>query len=75
MKNGVMLCPECESQIFKEDTVFFLAVEKPYLNVYFHRSCFSPKTIGYYEYITEHIDKLVEFNRLQENSHFVSNIT
>lgn len=34
-----MICPYCEKEILKEDSKFMIALEKPYYNIYFHKSC------------------------------------
>lgn len=34
------MCPICEKDIQKTDDKFMVALDKPYLNVFFHRECY-----------------------------------
>jgi hypothetical protein len=54
-----MICPYCDQEIKYDDLKFLCGIDKPYLNVWFHRSCY--KSIdNLFEYVSNNIIKLIK---------------
>ena len=56
-----MRCPYCIEHIKDDDDVMMIGLDKPYLNLYMHKGCYSR--------VAEHINKF-----LQENSEIIEQI-
>lgn len=37
----MMICPKCKKEILDTELKYMLALERPYLNVYMHRTCYD----------------------------------
>ena len=35
------ICPVCDEEIKEDDKKFMLGIDKPYINVWFHRACYK----------------------------------
>jgi hypothetical protein len=35
------ICPKCRREIKEQDLKFMLGIDRPYRNIWFHRSCFK----------------------------------
>lgn len=63
-----MTCPVCQSEIFFEDDKFMLGIERPYMNIWFHKDCFNPNRSDYVEYILSNADYIIECGNIQQNA-------
>jgi len=52
-------CFHCDKEIFPDEMKFMLGIDIPYINLFFHRSCY--KSIdNIQDYILERVDKLIK---------------
>lgn len=50
----VITCPVCDKQIIIGDKKYMVALEKPYMNLYFHSDCYEGID-NLYEFISEYV--------------------
>lgn len=50
----VIMCPVCDKQIITGDKKYMVALEKPYMNLYFHSDCYGGID-NLYEFINEYV--------------------
>ena len=51
-------CFVCDNMILPEDSKIMFPLEKPYLNLYIHKSCFLSIKDNLYEYLPKNIEKM-----------------
>lgn len=54
-----MNCPICEKEILSDDRKYLLGNDRPYFNVYLHRSCYDEHRLN----ILEFVSKMLEIYR------------
>ena len=61
MATRVILCPVCDKPLEQPD-VYMVPIERPYMNIYFHRSCY--KTLGdeegVHNFVKDNLQKLIK---------------
>jgi hypothetical protein len=59
MATTIDLCPVCNKPMEQPD-IYMMALERPYINVYFHRSCYNSLGDSLMDFIKENLDKLIK---------------
>ena len=54
------ICPTCEKEVLPDDVKFWLGLDRPYLNILFHRSCYLAIRGYLKEFLTENIEKILQ---------------
>lgn len=54
-----MMCPLCQMPITKEDRKFMVASDKPYFNVFVHRSCLDNYKENLKDQLKTHLSEIM----------------
>jgi hypothetical protein len=57
------MCFKCEKEIKVDERVFMLALDKPYVNLWFHAKCYIEIEDTTEEYLLSNYEKLNDFIR------------
>lgn len=55
------ICFDCEKAIKEEDPIFMYAVDIPYVNLWFHKKCYTKLEPLTEDYLLSNYDKLNQF--------------
>lgn len=56
-----LICFDCDKEIEPEQDKFMLALEKPYTNLWFHKSCYNAIKSEIIVYLTENEKKVYNY--------------
>jgi len=54
-------CFKCEKEFLPEERIFFLALEKPYVNLLFHHECYKEIKSEETQYLTQNAERVYNY--------------
>lgn len=52
-------CPVCNQEILYTERPFMIGLEKPYMNIFFHKECYNQVEGNMTEFLDENIDNIL----------------
>jgi hypothetical protein len=62
-KESNLLCFSCDKEISPDNEKYFLGLDKPYINISFHRNCYKEIQGDINDFLLENLDKISELLR------------
>lgn len=64
----VMICFKCQKDIKQEDDKFMYGLDRPYINLYFHKNCWNSIKDNLEVYFTQNEDSVYNYIRKQQKT-------